>query len=477
MLDKEPEQFEVFLRAIGYTIISLMVTIYYFTSPVANYQIYFPLFLLFIFFIGPRLSRWIQYRFDSNVRKNVYFLIDVVVVATALAAVHLSLVVSFVCVFALIYTSLNSKISFLIASLSWLVAIVVFYLNIIFVFGFDDYFQQTSPELSVVAFMSIMHFISIGNYYQSRRVLHLDQQRENYFNEMNRYIELSNQLSRYAPLQLWQSIMRGESEAKLEYKRKKITIFFSDIQGFTELSESLIPDDLAFLLNDYLSHMTEIAKQYGGTIDKFMGDAILIFFGDPDSQGVEQDARNCVEMALTMRQQMKFLRERWVKMGYAPLHVRMGISTGYCHVGNYGAVHRMAYTIVGRDANLAARLQSAADIDEILISDETHRLIKNFYLCAPQEPIELKGIQGFVKTWQVMERYSQSRNENQQWFDYEYKGFHLVLNLEEVQNFEYSELIHVMEKMVKRIQMQQQLTNSQGIAKLKVEDEVDSSAH
>ncbi len=435
------------------------------------------LFLLFIFFIGPRLSRWIQYRFDSNVRKNVYFLIDVVVVATALAAVHLSLVVSFVCVFALVYTSLNSKISFLIASLSWLVAIIVFYLNIIFVFGFDDYFQQTSPELSVVAFMSIMLFISIGNYYQSRRVLYIDQQRENYFNEMNRYIELSNQLSRYAPLQLWQSIMRGESEAKLEYKRKKITIFFSDIQGFTELSESLIPDDLAFLLNDYLSHMTEIAKQYGGTIDKFMGDAILIFFGDPDSQGVEQDARNCVEMALTMRQQMKFLRERWVKMGYAPLHVRMGISTGYCHVGNYGAVHRMAYTIVGRDANLAARLQSAADIDEILISDETHRLIKNFYLCAPQEPIELKGIQGFVKTWQVMERYSQSRNENQQWFDYEYKGFHLVLNLEEVQNFEYSELIHVMEKMVKRIQMQQQLTNSQGIAKLKVEDEVDSSAH
>ena len=477
MLDKEPEQFEVFLRAIGYTIISLMVTIYYFTSPVANYQIYFPLFLLFIFFIGPRLSRWIQYRFDSNVRKNVYFLIDVVVVATALAAVHLSLVVSFVCVFALVYTSLNSKISFLKASLSWLVAIIVFYLNIIFVFGFDDYFQQTSPELSVVAFMSIMLFISIGNYYQSRRVLYIDQQRENYFNEMNRYIELSNQLSRYAPLQLWQSIMRGESEAKLEYKRKKITIFFSDIQGFTELSESLIPDDLAFLLNDYLSHMTEIAKQYGGTIDKFMGDAILIFFGDPDSQGVEQDARNCVEMALTMRQQMKFLRERWVKMGYAPLHVRMGISTGYCHVGNYGAVHRMAYTIVGRDANLAARLQSAADIDEILISDETHRLIKNFYLCAPQEPIELKGIQGFVKTWQVMERYSQSRNENQQWFDYEYKGFHLVLNLEEVQNFEYSELIHVMEKMVKRIQMQQQLTNSQGIAKLKVEDEVDSSAH
>ena len=205
-----------------------------------------------------------------------------------------------------------------------------------------------------------------------------------------------------------------------------------------------------------------------------MGDAILIFFGDPDSQGVEQDAKNCVDMAIAMRQQMKFLRERWIKIGYAPLHIRMGISTGYCHVGNYGAVHRMAYTIVGRDANLAARLQGAAEIDEILISDETYKLIRNDYLCAPKTPVELKGIQGLVKTWQVMERYEQDRNEHQQWFDYEYKGFHLVLNLEEVQNYEYPELVDVLEKMIERIQLQQQLTNAQGIARLNLEDEIKS---
>jgi class 3 adenylate cyclase len=318
-------------------------------------------------------------------------------------------------------------------------------------------------------------FVNIGNYYQNRRIKSVETKKNTYFNEMNRYIELSNQLSRYAPLQLWQAIMRGDTEAKIEYKRKKMTVFFSDIQGFTELSETLIPDDLAFVLNDYLSHMTEIAKQYGATIDKFMGDAILIFFGDPDSQGVEQDAKNCIDMSIAMRQQMKFLRERWVKMGYAPLHIRMGVSTGYCHVGNYGAVHRMAYTIVGRDANLAARLQYAADIDEILVSDETYKLIKNDYLCAPKTPIELKGIQGKVRTWQVMEKYSATKNENQQWFDYEYKGFHLVLNLEEVQNFEYPELVEVLEKMVERIKVQQKLTNSQGVAKLNIEDEVNSN--
>ncbi len=289
---------------------------------------------------------------------------------------------------------------------------------------------------------------------------------------MNRYMEFANQLSRYAPQQLWQSIMKGESEAKIEYKRKKLTVFFSDIQGFTELSETLIPDDLAYLLNDYLSHMTEIAKKYEATVDKFMGDAILVFFGDPHSQGVEQDAKSCMEMAIAMRQQMKLLRERWVKMGYPPLHIRMGISTGYCHVGNYGANHRMAYTIVGRDANLAARLQSAAEVDEILISEDTHNLIKNDYLCAPKAPIYLKGIKQPVRSWQVMEKYSSRKMDYQRWFDYEYKGFHLLLNLDEVQNFEYPELLHVLEKMTQRIQTQQQLTNAEGIVKLNIEDEV-----
>ncbi len=132
----------------------------------------------------------------------------------------------------------------------------------------------------------------------------------------------------------------------------------------------------------------------------------------------------------------------------------------------------MAYTIVGRDANLAARLQSAAEVDEILISEDTHNLIKNDYLCAPKEPIFLKGIKAPVRTWQVMEKYAFQKVEYQRWFDYEYKGFHLLLNLDEVQNYDYPELLHVLEKMIKRIQTQQQLTNSQGIVKLKLEDEV-----
>ncbi|ENW96664.1 adenylate/guanylate cyclase domain-containing protein [Acinetobacter sp. 2JN-4] len=472
LIDKEPRQFAYFHRLMGYSILSLILVIYTFTSSSANYQLYILPLLLIYFLFCPRLEKWLQYKYDKKTEKNVYFANEAIIVSIVLAALHLSLVPTFVIIFALLYVGLNNRISLPIACLIGLIGVITFYFSTFFIFGAEQYFEPTNPELTVVSLLGLMVFIVIGNYYQHRRLSVLGQQRQHYHNQMTRYIAFANQLSRYAPLQLWQSIMRGEAEAKIEYKRKKLTIFFSDIQGFTELSETLIPDDLAFLLNDYLSHMTEIAKQYEATVDKFMGDAILIFFGDPNSQGTEQDAKSCVEMAIAMRQQMKLLRERWKKMGYPALHIRMGISTGYCHVGNYGASHRMAYTIVGRDVNLASRLQSAAEVDEILIADDTHQLIKSEFLCVPKVPIYLKGIQGPVKTWQVMEKFTGKKSDTQKWFDYDYKGFHLVLNLEEVQNYEYPELVEILETMIERIQTHQKITNAQGVPKLTLDDEV-----
>ena len=469
---KEPRQFEYFHRLMGYLILSLLITVYYYTSPDTHYQLYVPIFLVLVLIITPRLSNCLLYSYNTKIKRAILFVMDMAVIAVILSAIHLNLVLTFLTIFVILYTTISNKISFLVLSLAGLIGIAIFYLCNIFIFGFGEYFEQTTGELTVLGFVCLLTYFGVGSLYQRSQIQYISNRKSYYYEQMNRYMEFANQLSRYAPVQLWQSIMKGESEAKIEYKRKKMTIFFSDIQGFTELSETLIPDDLAFLLNDYLSHMTEIAKQYEATVDKFMGDAILIFFGDPISQGVEQDAKTCLDMAIDMRQQMKLLRERWIKMGYPALHIRMGISTGYCHVGNYGAAHRMAYTIVGRDANLAARLQSAAAVDEILISDDTYSLIKNDYLCAPKSPIRLKGIQHLVNTWQVMEKYTSRKSDYQRWFDYEYKGFHLLLNLDEVQNYEYPELIGVLEKMIVRIQKQQNMTNSQGIVKLNLADEV-----
>ncbi len=472
-MDRDPKQFEYLHRIVGYSSLALILVVYHFTYPETTYQLYIPIFLTLLLIFTPKLSQWLEYKYNSSrVRRNVFFLIDIAIVAVTLSAIHLNIVLTFLALVSLLYTVINVKIPFVIIAISGLFGIVIFYLSNIFLFGFGPYFQQTSNELTILAFLCVIGFFGMGSIYQIRRVKMAVAKQEYYYSQMHPYMKYANQLSRYAHLQLLQSIMKGESEAKIEYKRKKMTIFFSDIQGFTELSESLIPDDLAFVLNDYLSHMTEIAKHYEATVDKFMGDAILIFFGDPNSQGAEQDAKICVEMAIAMRQQMKLLRERWIKMGYPALHIRMGISTGYCHVGNYGAAYRMAYTIVGRDANLAARLQSAAEVDEILVSESTYNLVKSSYLCAPRAPISLKGIQEPVQTWQIMEKYKSDLTEYQQWFDYEYKGFHLLLNFDEVQNFEYSKLIQVLEKMIKRIQVQQALTNSQGIVKLRLADEV-----
>ena len=472
LIDKEPRQFFYFHRLMGYAILSLILVIYAFTAYSSNYPLYIVPLLVLYYLFSLKLDKWLLRKYEASTVKSILFVNEVIIASIVLAALHLNLVPTIAIVFGLLYVGMNNKISLPIVSLVGLISLLVFYACTYFIFGAEEYFEPSNPELTVLSLLGLMMFIVIGNYYQNRRLTVLSRQRQHYHNQMTRYIAFANQLSRYAPLQLWQSIMRGEAEAKIEYKRKKLTIFFSDIQGFTELSETLIPDDLAFLLNDYLSHMTDIAKQYEATVDKFMGDAVLIFFGDPNSQGVEQDAKSCVEMAIAMRQQMKLLRERWKKMGYPALHIRMGISTGYCHVGNYGASHRMAYTIVGRDANLAARLQSAAEVDEILISEDTHQYVKNEFMCVPKVPIYLKGIQGPVKTWQVMEKYTGKKSETQKWFDFEYKGFHLVLNLEEVQNYEYPELVEILEKMTQRIKTQQKMTNAQGIPRLTLDDEV-----
>ncbi len=469
--EKDQRQFGYFHRLMGYLILSLLLLIFAFKNN-QHTQVVIPILLLLLVLVSAKIDRWLQRYFSATLSRYTFFVIDTIVVAIALAGLHLSLVLTLIILFGLLYSAINSKIPFLIVSMATVLGILAFYVSVITLFGVQDYFEPTSQEMTIIGLICLITFVNIGNYYQQSKIRQLSQSRHYYYNQMTRYMAFANQLSRYAPLQLWQSIMRGDSEAKIEYKRQKMTVFFSDIQGFTELSETLIPDDLAYILNDYLSHMTEIAKQFEGTVDKFMGDAILIFFGAPNFNGVDQDATRCVEMALAMRQQMQILRERWLKMGYPPLHIRMGISTGYCHVGNYGAHHRMSYTIVGRDANLAARLQYAADIDEILISEETYRYIKQDFLCVPKPPLQLKGIQGSVKTWQVVEKFHAEDQTHQQWFDYNYKGFHLVLNFDQVRHVEYPQLIAVLEQMIVRIEQQQSLTTSQGVAKLHLQDEI-----
>lgn len=214
--------------------------------------------------------------------------------------------------------------------------------------------------------------------------------------------DLSDQLGKYLSPQIVKRIMEGEEASVVGVNRKKLTIFFSDIVGFTNLSDHIASEELTTILNNYLDEMTSIALKYGGTVDKYIGDAIMVFFGDPETKGIKADAINCAKMAIKMKQKINDLKDDWENIGIAKdLHVRMGINSGYCAVGNFGSEYRMDYTVIGSTVNLASRLQSAAQPDEILVSHETYILIKDEIECVEGETVSVKGITQPVKTYLV----------------------------------------------------------------------------
>src|SRR5262249_18471633 len=156
------------------------------------------------------------------------------------------------------------------------------------------------------------------------------------------------------------------------------------------------------LLNEYFTEMSNIALKHGGTIDKFVGDAMLIFFGDPESKGDAQDAKACLRMASDMQHRIAELNVKWRNAGVEnPFRVRMGINTGYCNVGNFGSADRMDYTIIGAEANLAARLQSIAEPGRIVISYETYALVREILVAHALSPITMKGISREVVPYAV----------------------------------------------------------------------------
>ncbi|MBF0482304.1 MAG: adenylate/guanylate cyclase domain-containing protein [Desulfovibrionaceae bacterium] len=221
--------------------------------------------------------------------------------------------------------------------------------------------------------------------------------------EKNRMLEnLSGKLSRYLSPQIYNSIFSGDKDVTLSTERKKLTVFFSDIVGFTQTTDDMQPEDLTWLLNTYLTEMSGIALAYGATVDKFIGDAMLMFFGDPQTLGVEEDARACLRMALAMQNRMAELETQWLAKGVEnPLRMRIGVNTGYCNVGNFGSAQRMDYTIIGGEVNLAARLEASADPGGILMSYETYALVQDLVAAEEREPLRVKGIRREVRSFAV----------------------------------------------------------------------------
>ena len=214
---------------------------------------------------------------------------------------------------------------------------------------------------------------------------------------------LSSKLAKYLAPQVYESIFTGQQDVKIVSKRKKLTVCFSDLVGFTEITDKMESEDLTQLLNHYLTEMSKIALQYGATIDKYVGDAIVMFFGDPTTLGVKEDALACVQMAIAMQQRIGELAQEWSNSGIeTPLRCRIGIHTGYCTVGNFGSEDRMDYTMVGGTVNLASRLEHEAPPGGVLISFETYAHVKDDVRCEERGHVQVKGIAQPVATYAVV---------------------------------------------------------------------------
>lgn len=259
---------------------------------------------------------------------------------------------------------------------------------------------------------------------------------------------LSSRLSKYLSPQIYASIFSAGDSVEIAPKRKKLTVFFSDIVGFTPLVDELESEELTELLNQYLTEMSKIAIEHGATVDKFIGDAIVAFFGDPVSNGIEHDAQACVSMALVMQSRLAELRRDWRDKGLEDtFNLRIGVATGFCTVGNFGSEDRLDYTAIGSAVNLAARLQTHAETGGILLDNETYHLVKDKIGPAEEMRVPLKGFAEPIRAYGI-----QIADEDNQGFTaLDRAGVHIQIKKSMLTKADRQEAVHMLENALKEL--------------------------
>ncbi len=211
-------------------------------------------------------------------------------------------------------------------------------------------------------------------------------------------VVLSN-FQRYFAPDLAEQIAEQEEEVRLGGTKRPVVVFFSDIRGFTSMSEKMGPDDIATLLNEYFTEMVEIVFDNGGTLDKFMGDAIMALWGAPIA--TDDDADRAMKAAIEMQSVLAQLNVKWAAQGRQRVEIGIGIDYYEVFAGNIGSDRRLEYTVIGDAVNTASRLCSKAGKGEIIISQRFYDELKNQPAVDPEEALELKGKEQKVPVYRV----------------------------------------------------------------------------
>ena len=242
--------------------------------------------------------------------------------------------------------------------------------------------------------------------------------------ENGRYKKEKNQLqsafSKYVSPDVVDQIIHHPEIMHLGGEKQFLSVIFTDLQGFTAMSDSMDPVKLVRVLNMYLNEMSEVIIALGGTIDKFEGDAIMAFFGAPIP--IPDHAVRCCKAALRMKKMEKIINNQLMieKLIDKPLHTRIGINSGDMVVGNVGSLKRIDYTIIGGNVNIAARIENINKEynTSILISDQTYELVKDFFETRQVDTVTLRGISRPVTVYELLkEKLPQNQENSAEVFD------------------------------------------------------------
>ncbi|HOT75329.1 MAG TPA: adenylate/guanylate cyclase domain-containing protein [Candidatus Wallbacteria bacterium] len=212
--------------------------------------------------------------------------------------------------------------------------------------------------------------------------------------------KLTKIFSKYVSSQIVDELMKNPDSTALGGKKQKTTILFSDIRGFTSMSEKFEPEAIVSLLNEYFSEMSGVIFNWNGTLDKYIGDAMMVLFGAP-ILGSDDELR-AVTAAIEMQRKLKKLNEFFDKKGQKTIGVGIGINTGDVVVGNIGSENRLEYTAIGDSVNLASRLCSVAKAGQIIISDFTYDHVKDFIEVNKLEMVQVKGKAEKIQIYEVL---------------------------------------------------------------------------
>ncbi len=268
-----------------------------------------------------------------------------------------------------------------------------------FVLGFTDYIMLASGLVVNYTFTFVAAIFSFIALIANKFVLY-DQQKN----------QIKSTFMQYLSPDVVRELVENPDLARLGGKRLEISAYFSDVQGFTSISEGLSPEELVHLLNEYLTAMTDIILKHGGTVDKYEGDAIVAFFGAPLPHS--DHARRACRASIDMQKKLAELREHWISEGYPPILTRMGTNTGQAVVGNMGSQQRMDYTMMGDTVNLASRLEGAnkAYGTYVMISQSTKEAIGDEFVTRKLDVLQVVGKKEPITVYELME-YSHKADE------------------------------------------------------------------